>query len=128
MLVAKAGQDGHTRGANVIASAFSDLGFDCDIGSLFATPDEVAAAAIEADVHVIGLSTLAAGHLALVPSLIESLKARGADDIKVIVGGVIPRGDYAALREMGVVGIYGPGTRIPEAALELVKLLDESNE
>ena len=96
ILVAKAGQDGHTRGANVIASAFSDLGFDCDIGNLFATADEVVSAAIDADVHVIGLSTLAAGHLTLVPEIQAALKARGASDILLVVGGVIPQGLFVA--------------------------------
>merc|ERR1719197_2071305 len=125
MYVAKAGQDGHTRGANVIASAMSDLGFDCDIGNLFATSEEVVAAAIDADVHVIGLSTLAAGHNTLVPEIVAELKRRGADDILLVVGGVIPRDDYDGLYKAGAAAIFGPGTPITESATKLIKLLDE---
>jgi methylmalonyl-CoA mutase len=125
ILVAKAGQDGHTRGANVIASAFSDLGFDCDIGSLFATPQEVVAAAIDADVHVIGLSTLAAGHNTLVPEIVAELKKRGANDILLVVGGVVPRSDYDFLRAAGAAAIFGPGTKITDSALSLIEMLDK---
>jgi methylmalonyl-CoA mutase len=128
ILVAKAGQDGHTRGANVIASAFSDLGFDCDIGSLFATPQEVVSAAIDADVHIIGLSTLAAGHNTLVPEIVAELKKRGTNDILLVVGGVIPRDDYDFLYKAGAVGIFGPGTNICHAALDLIKLLEKKKQ
>ena len=116
MLVAKMGQDGHDRGAKVIATAFADLGFDVDIGALFQTPEEVAKDAIDADVHVIGVSSQAAGHLTLVPMLIEALKKQKADDILVVVGGVIPAQDYDALKKAGVAAIFGPGTNIPDAA------------
>jgi methylmalonyl-CoA mutase len=116
ILVAKMGQDGHDRGQKVIASAFGDLGFDVDVGPLFATPDEAARQAIAADVHVIGLSTLAAGHLTLVPALKAALEAAGRADILVVVGGVIPPGDYAALEETGVGAIFPPGTVITDAA------------
>ena len=117
------GQDGHDRGAKVIATAFADLGFDVDIGPLFQTPDEVAKDAIEADVHVIGISSQAAGHKTLVPQLIEALKKQDADDILVIVGGVIPQQDYAFLQNAGVAAIFGPGTNIPEAAARVLQLI-----
>ena len=107
------GQDGHDRGAKVIASGFSDLGFDVDVGPLFSTPEEVARQAIDADVHIVGASTQAAGHKTLVPALIEELKKLGGEDILVVAGGVIPPQDYDELYAAGVVGIYGPGTRIP---------------
>ncbi|MEI9888338.1 MAG: methylmalonyl-CoA mutase [Rhizomicrobium sp.] len=123
MLVAKMGQDGHDRGAKVIATAFADLGFDVDIGALFQTPEEVAKDAIDADVHVIGISSQAAGHLTLVPMLIEALKKQKADDILVVVGGVIPAQDYDALRQAGVAAIFGPGTNIPDAARNVLKLI-----
>ncbi len=123
MLVAKMGQDGHDRGAKVIATAFADLGFDVDIGALFQTPEEVAKDAIDADVHVIGISSQAAGHLTLVPMLIDALKKQKADDILVIVGGVIPAQDYDALRKAGVAAIFGPGTNIPDAARNVLKLI-----
>jgi methylmalonyl-CoA mutase len=123
MLVAKMGQDGHDRGAKIIATAFADLGFDVDIGALFQTPDEVAQDAIDADVHVIGVSSQAAGHKTLVPELIEALKARKAGDILVVVGGVIPAQDYAFLENAGVAAIFGPGTNIPEAARKVLKLI-----
>ena len=116
MLVAKMGQDGHDRGAKVIATAFADVGFDVDLSPMFATPEEVARQAIENDVHAVGASSLAAGHKTLVPQLIEALRAQGAEDIVVIAGGVIPQQDYAFLREQGVELIFGPGTPIPEAA------------
>jgi methylmalonyl-CoA mutase len=125
ILVAKMGQDGHDRGAKVIATAFADLGFDVDIGPLFQTPDEVAKDAIESDVHVIGISSQAAGHKTLVPQLIEALKKQGADDILVVCGGVIPAQDYAFLEQAGVAAIFGPGTNIPDAARKVLKLIRE---
>ncbi|MDP2795517.1 MAG: methylmalonyl-CoA mutase [Sulfurisoma sp.] len=121
LLVAKLGQDGHDRGAKVVATAFADLGFDVDIGPLFQTPEEAARQAIENDVHAIGVSTLAAGHKTLVPQLIEALKAQGATDIVVFVGGVIPAQDYDFLRHLGVAGIFGPGTPIPRAAHDVLR-------
>ena len=121
VMIAKLGQDGHDRGAKVVASAFADLGFDVDIGPLFQTADECARQAIENDVHAVGVSTLAAGHMTLVPAIIESLKTQGADDIVVFVGGVIPQKDYAALYEAGVKGIYGPGTTIPASAKDVLE-------
>jgi methylmalonyl-CoA mutase len=123
MLVAKMGQDGHDRGSKVIATAFADLGFDVDIGPLFQTPREVARHAAESDVHVLGVSSLAAGHNTLVPQLIEELKKLGRGDILVIVGGVIPPQDYDFLYRSGVTGIYGPGTVIPLAAQDILKTL-----
>jgi len=116
MLVAKMGQDGHDRGAKVIATAFADVGFDVDLSPMFATPEEVARQAIENDVHAVGASSLAAGHKTLVPQLIEALRDQGAEDIIVIAGGVIPQQDYGFLKEQGVALIFGPGTPIPEAA------------
>jgi methylmalonyl-CoA mutase len=123
MLVAKMGQDGHDRGAKVIATAFADLGFDVDIGPLFQTPEEVAKDAIEADVHVIGISSQAAGHKTLVPMLIEALNKQKAEDILVVVGGVIPAQDYDFLKRAGVAAIFGPGTNIPDAARDVLKLI-----
>ncbi|WP_320669313.1 methylmalonyl-CoA mutase [Patulibacter defluvii] len=123
ILVAKMGQDGHDRGQKVIATAFADLGFDVDIGPLFQTPEEVARQAIEADVHVVGASSLAAGHLTLVPQLRKALDDQGRDDILVVVGGVIPPQDFDALREAGAAAIYPPGTVIGEAAGGLLELL-----
>ncbi|HUB85651.1 MAG TPA: methylmalonyl-CoA mutase, partial [Rhizomicrobium sp.] len=123
MLVAKMGQDGHDRGAKVIATAFADLGFDVDIGPLFQTPEEVAKDAVEADVHVIGISSQAAGHKTLVPLLIEALKKQNAEDILVVVGGVIPAQDYDFLRKAGVAAIFGPGTNIPDAARDVLNLI-----
>jgi methylmalonyl-CoA mutase len=120
IMISKLGQDGHDRGAKVVASAFADLGFDIDIGPLFQTPDEAARQAIENDVHAIGVSTLAAGHKTLVPQLIEALKREGADDIVVFVGGVIPAQDYDFLWQAGVSGIFGPGTPIPAAAKDVL--------
>ncbi len=123
MLVAKMGQDGHDRGAKIIATAFADIGFDVDIGALFATPQETAREAIENDVHVIGVSSQAAGHKTLVPHLIASLREQGADDILVVVGGVIPPNDYDFLKAEGVAGIFGPGTHIPTAAREILGVI-----
>jgi methylmalonyl-CoA mutase len=124
ILVAKMGQDGHDRGQKVIATAFADLGFDVDIGPLFQTPEESAKQAIENDVHIIGASSLAAGHLTLVPQLKQALKDLGREDILVVVGGVIPPEDYDALRDAGAVAIFGPGTVIADAAIELLEQLD----
>jgi methylmalonyl-CoA mutase len=123
ILVAKMGQDGHDRGAKVIATAFADLGFDVDIGPLFQTPEEVAKDAVEADVHVIGVSSQAAGHKTLVPQLIQALKKEGAEDILVVVGGVIPAQDYPFLEKAGVVAVFGPGTNIVEAARKVLTLI-----
>jgi len=125
MLVAKMGQDGHDRGARVIASAFADMGFDVDIGPLFQTPDEVARQAIENDVHICGISTLAGGHKTLVPQLVELLRKQGRGDILVVAGGVIPEQDVPALREAGVAEVFGPGTVIPKAAVALIELLEQ---
>ncbi|MEN9719264.1 MAG: hypothetical protein RIQ99_2142, partial [Pseudomonadota bacterium] len=123
MLVAKMGQDGHDRGANVIASAFSDMGFDVTSGPLFQTPEEAAKLALEQDVDAVGASSLAAGHKTLVPELISHLKAAGRADIKVVAGGVIPPQDYDFLREAGVQGIYGPGSNVVECAADMLRLL-----
>jgi methylmalonyl-CoA mutase len=123
MLVAKLGQDGHDRGAKIIATAFADIGFDVDIGPLFQTPEEAARQAVENDVHIVGVSTHAAGHKTLVPGLIEALKRDGAGDILVVVGGVIPPKDYDFLKRAGVSAIYGPGTNIPHAASEILALI-----
>jgi methylmalonyl-CoA mutase len=124
ILVAKMGQDGHDRGQKVIASAFADLGFDVDIGPLFATPDEAARQAVENDVHIIGVSSLAAGHLTLVPELTAALKKEGRGDIMIVVGGVIPPADYQALFEAGAQAVFGPGTNIPNAAADLLDKLN----
>jgi methylmalonyl-CoA mutase len=126
ILVAKMGQDGHDRGQKVIATAFADLGFDVDVGPLFQTPDEVARQAVEADVHIVGVSTLAAGHLTLVPALREALAAAGREDIMIVAGGVIPPGDIAALHEAGAAAVFPPGTVIPDAARDLVRTLAAS--
>ncbi len=123
MLVVKLGQDGHDRGAKVIATAFADIGFDVDIGPLFQTPEEAARQAIENDVHVIGVSSQAAGHKTLVPALLEALRQQGATDILVVCGGVIPPQDYDMLKGAGVAAIYGPGTNIPLAASEILRLI-----
>ncbi|ALW89293.1 methylmalonyl-CoA mutase [Deinococcus actinosclerus] len=125
ILVVKMGQDGHDRGAKVIATGFADLGFDVDVGPLFQTPDEAARQAIENDVHVVGVSSQAAGHKTLVPQLIAALRDQGAGDILVVVGGVIPQQDYPALREAGAAGIFGPGTPILSSAREVLNLLRE---
>ena len=125
-MIAKLGQDGHDRGAKVVASAFADLGFDVDVGPLFQTAEECARQAIENDVHAIGISTLAAGHKTLVPAVIEALKAQGAGEIVVFVGGVIPRGDYEFLYDAGVKGIYGPGTPIPASAKDVLEQIKRS--
>jgi methylmalonyl-CoA mutase len=123
MLVVKLGQDGHDRGARVIASAFADIGFDVDIGPLFQTPEEAARQAIENDVHIVGVSSQAAAHKTLVPALIAALKEAGAGDILTVCGGVIPRRDYDFLKQAGVSAIFGPGTNIPAAAAEILSLI-----
>jgi methylmalonyl-CoA mutase len=125
MLVVKLGQDGHDRGAKVIATAFADIGFDVDIGPLFQTPEEAARQAVENDVHVVGVSSQAAGHRTLVPALIAALKAAGADDVLVVCGGVIPPQDYEFLQAAGVAAIFGPGTNIPLAASEILRLIEK---
>ena len=125
MLVVKMGQDGHDRGAKVIATAFADIGFDVDVGPLFQTPDEAARQAVENDVHIVAASSLAAGHKTLVPQLIAELKAQGAGDILVVTGGVIPQQDYDFLYQAGVAAVYGPGTNIPKAAGEILELLKQ---
>ncbi|MEO6973535.1 MAG: methylmalonyl-CoA mutase [Rhodoferax sp.] len=121
VMISKLGQDGHDRGAKVVATAFADLGFDVDIGPLFQTPEECARQAIENDVHAVGVSTLAAGHKTLVPAILAELKKQGADDIIVFVGGVVPRQDYQMLYDAGVKGIYGPGTPIPVSAKDVLE-------
>src|SRR6056297_392836 len=123
MLVVKMGQDGHDRGAKVIATAFADIGFDVDVGPLFQTPEEAAQDAVDNDVHVVGISSQAAGHKTLAPRLIEALEARGAGDILVICGGVIPQQDYDFLQKAGVRAIFGPGTNIPDAARDVIRLI-----
>jgi methylmalonyl-CoA mutase len=123
IMVAKMGQDGHDRGAKVIATSFADMGFDVDVAPLFQTPQEVARQAVENDIHVLGVSSLAAGHKTLVPKVIEELKKYGRDDILVVVGGVIPPQDYQFLYDHGVVGIFGPGTKISESAIEILNKL-----
>jgi methylmalonyl-CoA mutase len=128
LMVVKMGQDGHDRGAKVIATAFADLGFDVDIGPLFQTPAEAARAAIENDVHVIGVSSQAAGHKTLVPQLIDELKKQGGDDVMVVVGGVVPAQDYDFLKKAGVAAIYGPGTNIPAAAAEILAFLRQQGQ
>ena len=126
MLVVKMGQDGHDRGAKVIATAFADIGFDVDVGPLFQTPEEAAQDAVDNDVHVVGISSQAAGHKTLAPKLVQALKDAGADDIIVICGGVIPQQDYQFLYDAGVKAIFGPGTNIPEAAQDILRILRES--
>lgn len=128
IMIAKMGQDGHDRGAKIIASSFADIGFDVDIGPLFQTPMEAAKQAVENDVHILGISSLAAGHKTLVPEVINALEEMNRKDIMVIVGGVIPQKDYDFLNNSGVFGIYGPGTKISKAAQEILKLLIQSHE
>ena len=125
ILVAKMGQDGHDRGQKVIATAFADIGFDVDVGSLFSTPDEVARQAADNDVHVVGVSSLAAGHLTLVPALRDALAEVGRPDIMIVVGGVIPPGDFDELYAAGATAIFPPGTVIADAAIDLLKKLAE---
>jgi methylmalonyl-CoA mutase len=125
ILIAKMGQDGHDRGSKVIATAFADIGFDVDIGPLFQTPGEVARDAVDNDVHLVGVSSLAAGHKTLVPELLANLRKLGRADILVVVGGVIPPQDYEFLDRAGVAGIFGPGTVIPSAAQKILTSLSE---
>jgi len=128
IMVAKMGQDGHDRGAKVIATSFADIGFDVDIGPLFQTPKEAAKQAVENDVHILGVSSLAAGHKTLVPQVIEELRKLGREDIMVVAGGVIPQQDYDFLYEAGVFGVFGPGTKISKAAQSILNLLIKSVE
>ena len=123
IMIAKMGQDGHDRGAKVVATGYADLGFDVDIGPLFQTPAEAAQQAVENDVHILGVSSLAAGHKTLVPQVIEELKKREREDIMVIVGGVIPSQDYQYLFDAGAVAVFGPGTKISDAAIQLLEIL-----
>ncbi len=123
IMVAKMGQDGHDRGAKVVATGYADLGFDVDIGPLFQTPAEVAKQAVENDVHILGISSLAGGHKTLVPEVIQELKKQGREDIMIIVGGVIPKQDYKHLLEHGAVAVFGPGSKISDAAIEILKIL-----
>jgi methylmalonyl-CoA mutase len=125
ILVAKMGQDGHDRGMKVIATGFADLGFDVDIGPMFQTPAEAARMAVENDVHVVGVSTLAAGHKTLVPELVNALKQEGGDDIRVVVGGIIPPKDYDVLRQAGAACIFGPGTPVTESANQVLNALEK---
>ena len=129
IMIAKMGQDGHDRGAKVVATGYADIGFDVDMGPLFQTPAEAAKQAVENDVHILGVSSLAAGHKTLVPQVMEELKKLGRDDIMVIVGGVIPAQDYQYLYDQGVVGIFGPGTPVSDAAGKILEiLLDRHND
>jgi methylmalonyl-CoA mutase len=125
ILVTKMGQDGHDRGIKVIATGFADLGFDVDISPMFQTPEEVARMAMENDVHVVGVSSQAAGHKTLVPQLVEALKAEGGDEILVVVGGIIPPIDYKFLYDEGAVGIFGPGTPVTESANQVLDSLEQ---
>ena len=126
IMIAKMGQDGHDRGAKVISTSFADMGFDVDIGPLFQTPAEAAKQAVENDVHVLGVSSLAAGHKTLIPQVIEELKKYGREDIMVIAGGVIPQQDYDFLYNAGVSGIFGPGTVISKSAIDILEKLIKS--
>ena len=128
ILVAKMGQDGHDRGAKLIATAFSDLGFDVDFGPLFQTPEEVAKQALENDVHVIGISTQAAGHKPLISELMTCLRKIKAEGIRVVAGGVIPPADHEFLKELGVASVFGPGTRIPEAAIKVLESIQNRSD
>ena len=121
IMVAKMGQDGHDRGAKVVATAFADMGFDVDVAPLFQTPEEVAKQAVENDIHILGVSSLAAGHKFLVPQVVAELKKLGADDITIVVGGVIPKQDYDFLYENGADYIFGPGTNLPKSACEILE-------
>ena len=125
IMVAKMGQDGHDRGAKVVATAYADMGFDVDMGPLFQTPEETAQDAVDNDVHIVGMSSLAAGHKTLLPQLVEELKKRGREDIMVVAGGVIPAQDYQFLKDNGAACIFGPGTVIPAAAREMLEILNK---
>ena len=122
-MIAKMGQDGHDRGAKVVSTGYADIGFDVDIGPLFQTPAEAAKQAVENDVHILGISSLAAGHKTLIPQVISELKRLGREDIMVIAGGVIPAQDYEFLYNAGVIAIFGPGTKISEAGKDILKVL-----
>ena len=126
ILVAKMGQDGHDRGQKVIVSAFADMGFDVDVGPLFSTPEEVAQQAVDADVHIVGVNSLTAGHLALLPELKHALAELGRDDIMIVIGGVIPPDDVPTLKEMGAAAVFPPGTVIADAAVDLLGKLSTS--
>ena len=128
IMIAKLGQDGHDRGAKVVATGYADLGFDVDIGPLFQTPQEATKQAIENDVHILGISSLAAGHKTLVPQVVAELKKYDREDIMVIVGGVIPAQDYDFLFDSGALGVFGPGTKIAQAAIDLLKILIDSTQ
>jgi methylmalonyl-CoA mutase len=125
IMIAKMGQDGHDRGAKVVATAYADMGFDVDVGPLFQTPEETAKQAVENDVHVVGMSSLAGGHKTLLPQLVEELKKLGREDIVVICGGVIPAQDYEFLYQHGASAIFGPGTKIPDAGRRIMELIKE---
>jgi methylmalonyl-CoA mutase len=122
-MIAKMGQDGHDRGAKIIATSFADIGFDVDIGPLFQTPQEATKQAIENDVHILGISSLAGGHNTLIPQLIENLKENNRNDIMIIAGGVIPKQDYQKLFNLGVGAVFGPGTNISKAATEILEIM-----
>ncbi|WP_373280235.1 cobalamin-dependent protein [Marinifilum fragile] len=124
-MIAKMGQDGHDRGGKVVATGFADMGFDVDMGPLFQTPEESAKQAVENDVHMVGVSSLAAGHKTLVPAIIEELKKLGREDIMVTAGGVIPAQDYDFLYEAGVAGVFGPGTKVSKCAIQMLEILIE---
>ncbi len=128
IMVAKLGQDGHDRGAKVVATGYADIGFDVDVGPLFQTPEEAARQAVENDVHIIGVSSLAAGHNTLVPQVVNALKEMGREDILVIVGGVIPAQDYQELYDAGAVAIFGPGTPVSLCAVKMLELLEQQSE
>ncbi len=123
IMIAKMGQDGHDRGAKVVSTGYADVGFDVDIGPLFQTPQEAAKQAVENDVHILGVSSLAAGHKTLVPQVIDELKKYGREDIMVIVGGVIPKQDYQYLFDAGAIAVFGPGTKISDAAIKILEIL-----
>src|SRR5699024_5195611 len=125
IMIAKIGQDGHDRGAKVVATGYADVGFDVDIGALFQTPAEVAKQAVENDVHILGVSSLAAGHKNLVPEVLEEFNRHGGEDMLVIVGGVMPAQDYQFLFDAGAVAVFGPGTSISNAAIQLLEILIE---
>ena len=126
-MIAKMGQDGHDRGAKVVATGYADCGYDVDMGPLFQTPEESARQAVENDVHILGVSSLAAGHKTLIPQVIEELKKLGREDIVVIAGGVIPAQDYDFLYKAGVAAIYGPGTPITKSAINMIEILNSIN-
>ena len=128
IMIAKMGQDGHDRGAKVVATGYADCGFDVDMGPLFQTPAEAARMAVENDVHILGVSSLAAGHKTLIPQVIEELKKLGREDIMVTAGGVIPAQDYDFLYKAGVAAIFGPGTRIPVSAIKMLEILNGDQE